>query len=83
MPFKIPPGRPIVSDSGNESYGSAELLDYYLNPLAIKHPSYVKDTSDFVARVKALRLVDSCFLFSMDVESLYTDIDTQMGMSAV
>lgn len=43
----------------------------------------MRDTADFVARVKALKLVDSCFLFSMDVESLYTNIDTQMGMAAV
>ena len=44
IPFKIPPGRPIVSDCGSESYWVAEFLDYYLNPLSILHESYLKDT---------------------------------------
>lgn len=83
-PGRIPPGRPIISDCGSESYGVAEYIDYFLNPLSITHRSYVKDTNDFVAKVKSLpNLPASCFLFSMDVVSLYTNLDTQMGMSAV
>lgn len=27
VPHRIPPGRPIVSDCGNESYGIAEYID--------------------------------------------------------
>lgn len=83
VPHKIPPGRPIISDCGSESYGTAELLDYFLNPLSIKHPSYIKDTNDFIDRVKSLSLPKHCFLFTMDVESLYTNIDTQMGIRAI
>jgi len=33
-----PPGRPIVSSR------ICEYIDYYLQPLSNKHPSYVKDT---------------------------------------
>lgn len=51
IPNKIPSGRPIISDCGSESYGSAELIDYFLNPLSNKHPSYVRDTNDFVTKV--------------------------------
>lgn len=83
IPHRVPPGRPIVSDCGSESYGSAEFLDHYLNPLSNRHPSYVKDTNDFVQKVRSLTLKDPCFLFSMDVESLYTNIDTDKGMQAV
>uniref|UniRef100_A0A671VT22 Uncharacterized protein n=1 Tax=Sparus aurata TaxID=8175 RepID=A0A671VT22_SPAAU len=36
VPFKIPTGRPIVSDCGSESYRVAEYIDYYINPLAHK-----------------------------------------------
>ncbi|XP_037101527.1 uncharacterized protein LOC119119330 [Syngnathus acus] len=79
----MPPGRPIVSDCGSESYGSAELLDHYLNPLAVLHPSYIKDTNDFVQKVQALTLPPTCLLFSMDVENLYTNIDTSKGLEAV
>lgn len=83
IPDRIPPGRPIVSDCGSESYGSAELINHFLNPLSNRHASYVKDTNDFVHKVKSLTLTEPCFLFSMDVESLYTNIDTTKGMEAV
>lgn len=82
-PHKIPPGRPIISDCDSESYGSAELIDHFLNPLSTQHASYVKDTNDFVRRVRELTLPPTCFLFTMDVESLYTNIDTQKGLEAI
>ena len=69
-PFKIPPGRPIVSDCSSETYHTAEYIDYYLYPLSISHASYVKDTYDFVAKVRALRIPVHAFLFTMDVDSL-------------
>ncbi|XDV11124.1 hypothetical protein PO909_000146, partial [Leuciscus waleckii] len=40
----MPPGRPIVSDCGSESYGVAEWITHFLNPLSIKHTSYIRDT---------------------------------------
>ena len=83
IPFKIPPGRPIVSDCGSESYSVAEFLDYYLNPLSILHKSYLKDTYDFIGKIRNIKLSAPFFIFSMDVESLYTNIDTRMGLEAV
>nr|XP_049575237.1 uncharacterized protein LOC125968206 [Syngnathus scovelli] len=82
-PYVMPPGRPIVSDCGSESYGSAELLDHHLNPLSVIHPSYIKDTNDFIQKVRALTLTRTCLLFSMDVENLYTNIETAKGLEAV
>ena len=82
-PFKIPPGRPIVSDCSSETYHTAEYLDHYLYPLSISHASYVKDTYDFVTKVRALRIPAHAFLFTMDVGSLYTNIDIAGGMRAV
>ena len=83
IPFLMPPGRPIVSDCGSESYQIAEFLDYYLNPLSTLHDSYLKDTYDFINKVKSMTILKSSLIFSMDVESLYTNIDTQMGLKAV
>lgn len=82
VPSRIPPGRPIVSDCGSESYGVAEYLDYFLTPLSKKHSSYIKDTQNFLEKIKALRLKEPCFLFTMDVNSLYTNIDIELGMKA-
>ena len=71
-PHVIPPGRPIVSDCSSETYHTAEYLDYYLYPLSIRHASYVKDTYDFVHKVKRMNVPAQSLLFTMDVDSLYT-----------
>lgn len=83
VPFQIPPGRPIVSDCGSETYYTAEYIDYYLNPVSVKHPAYVKDTYHFIEIVKSLQIPENSLFFTMDVDSLYTNIDTQAGLLAV
>lgn len=83
VPFQVPPGRPIVSDCGSETYGTAEFLDFYLNPLSVLHPSYVKDTYHFLEIVKSLRVPPESFFFSMDVENLYTNIPIPAGIACV
>lgn len=83
VPHKIPTGRPIVSDCGSESYGTAQLLDYLLNPLSNRHDSYIKDTQDFLQKITALHLEPNCMLFTADVESLYTNIETEKGLQAI
>ncbi len=83
VPGVIPSGRPIVSDCGSETYNVAEFIDYYLNPLSRQHPSYIKDTYDFVNKLKTIRAPKHTLIFSIDVESLYTNIDTDLGLKAV
>ena len=83
VPFEVPPGRPIVSDCESETYRIAEYLDFYLNPLSTKHPSYVKDTYDFIDMVKKIQIPVNSFFFSMDVDALYTNIDIQSGLNSV
>lgn len=82
-PYEIPPGRPIVSDCGSETYCTAEFLDFHLNPLSTRHPSYIKDTYDFVQKIKALEIPEEAILFTMDIDSLYTNIDIQEGITAI
>lgn len=79
----MPPGRPIVSDCGSESYRIAEFLDFHLNPLSSRHPSYLKDTFDFVQKVKNLEIPTDTILFTLDVDSLYTNIETPLGLQAI
>lgn len=83
VPFKVPPGRPIVSDCGSETYQTAEFIDHYLNPLSVKHPSYIKDTYHFISVIKSLKIPSNSFFFTMDIESLYTNIDIKAGLRAV
>lgn len=83
VPFCIPPGRPIVSDCNSETYQIAEFIDYYLNPLSTKHPSYLKDTYDFISKIHQLIIPEPCFLYTMDVNNLYTNIDTAEGLESI
>lgn len=83
IPFQLPPGRPIVSDCGSETYRTAEYLDFHLNPLATRHPAYIKDTYHFVEMIKNLTVPSQSYFFSMDVNSLYTNIDIQAGIASV
>lgn len=82
-PFQIPPGRPIVSDCSSETYRSAEFIDYYLNPLATKHKRYIRDTYDFIEKVTKLQIAPNSILFTIDVDSLHTNIDIKEGIQSV
>lgn len=53
----------------------------FLNPPSVRHPSYVKETYNFVEIVKNLVLPSYCYFFSMDVVSLYTNIDIDAELS--
>ncbi|MGL5207763.1 GIY-YIG nuclease family protein, partial [Cetobacterium sp.] len=82
-PNEIPPGRPIVSDCDSESYCTAEYIEYFLSPISRKHPSYLKDTYDFIEKIGKIKIPPNAFLFTMDVDSLYTNIETEAGLRAV
>lgn len=82
-PFEIPPGRPIVSDCNSKTYHTAELIEFYLNPISQKHPSYLRDSYDFIEKIKSIKLPQTSLLFTIDIDSLYTNIETEAGMTAV
>ena len=79
----MPPGRPIISDCGSESYKTAEYIDHFLQPIASKHASYIKDTTDFLAKLRQVKVKPDTLLITMDVESMYTNIDHDSGLAAV
>ena len=58
----------------------------FLKPLAQLSPSYIKDTSDFVQKIETdiapLVTHSKTFLVTMDVSSLYPNIDHQEGIDA-
>ena len=83
VPHMMPAGRPIVSDCGSETYRISEYIDSYLNPLSMRHPSYVRDTYDFIDKIKAKTVNTGDYIFSMDVDSLYTNIGADAGLKSV
>ena len=67
-------------DCRSESYASAEYIDHFLAPLAKQHKSYLKDTNDKIAGIKAK---EGAFIATIDVDSLYSNIDNTNGLEAV
>ena len=74
QPDRMPPGRPIISDCGSESYHISSYIDYHLNPLCSRHASFLKDTYDLLNKVKQIKMPSDCILMSADVTSLYTNM---------
>ena len=83
VPHQVPPGRPIVSDCSSDTCATAELITHYLHPLSTKHPAYLKDTNHFINIIKNLIIPPNSLLFTIDIDSLYTNIDTFAGLKAV
>ena len=81
--FDQPPGRPIVSDCSSESYEVTSFIEHFLNPLAKKHKSYIRDTQDFLNKMKREKLSKHSILVAADVVSLYPSIPHKDGLEAV
>ncbi|CAJ0940184.1 unnamed protein product [Ranitomeya imitator] len=81
--LRRPPGRPIVSGRGSLSNKVAIFLDRLLRDFAVSTPSYVRDTSDFIKSLEGIHVVESTWLVSFDVSSLYTSIEHTRGLYAV
>lgn len=57
-----------------------EFITLHLEPFAQSHPSFVKDTGDLLNKLHNHTVGHNCLLVTMDVESLYTNIDTTFGL---
>ena len=80
---KLPPMRPIVSGFKSFTVKLSEFLDSFLKQRAQKCKSYIKDTNDFLAKLRDLKdLKANSILVTMDVSSLYTNIDQDEGTEA-
>ena len=75
----FPSIRPICSGSDSPTTNSSEFVDTFIKPIAQKQPSYIRDTTDFIHKTKDIATSDSDILVTMDVTSLYTNIDQKEG----
>lgn len=74
IPNKMPEGRPIVSDVNSESYRVSQYIESFLTPLSVLHPSYIKNSYDFVSKIRNKALPGNCFIVTGDVSALYTNM---------
>lgn len=80
---KMPEGRPIVSDCNSESYRVCEYIDSFLQPLSIKNDACIKDTYDFVSKVRGQKIPKNAILVTADVTALYTNMDLNRTLEVV
>ena len=78
------PGRPIISNCGYLTEHISEFLDYHLQPLAKNVKSYIKDTNDFLKKIRDMPdLSENSILCSIDVTGLYPNIPHNEGLDAM
>ena len=71
------PGRPVISSVNSHTEKLSAYVDEFLRPLAQALPSHIRDTTDFIIRLKKLgRVPENSILATLEVSSLYTNIDT-------
>ena len=69
------PGRPVILNCGYYTENISSFLDYYLQPLAQKMKSYIKDTKHFLSKLKNLgKLPQGAILCTIDIVGLYSNI---------
>ena len=78
------PGRPVISNCGYYTENISSFLDFHLQPIAKKVESYIKDTNDFLKKLRSLtNLPGNSLLCTMDVVGLYPNIPHDEGLSAL
>ena len=78
------PGRPVPSNCGYYTENISAFLVFHLKPLAQAVKSYIKDTNDFLNKLRSLpKLPDNIILCTVDVVGLYPNIPHEEGLSAL
>ena len=78
------PGRPVVASTNCHTTKLSKFVDHFIQPLAKKVRSYIRDTTDLLHKIKDIgKIPDNALLVTMDVRSLYTNISHEEGLSAL
>jgi len=75
--------RPVVSTSGSLLAIFSTWLDYRIKELLPLVQSHVKNSFTALAELKNLFIPNNALLFAADATSMYTNIEIDIGMSAV
>jgi hypothetical protein len=74
------PMRPIVSCNGTITEHISSLIDYAIKEIPSQFKSYIKDTNDFLEKIKHLDVPQNCLLATMDVVNMYPSIPHEDGI---
>lgn len=77
-------GRPIVSTVNSVTYFASKYLDKVLQPLLPLIPSYIQSSQHLIYELEvspsALSFPSDCVILCADIESLYPNIPTDIGL---
>ena len=75
------PGRPVVSSVSSPTEKISAFVDEFLKSMAQELPSYIKDTIHFLQKIdKVGEISEDTYMVTLDVKSLYTNIDNEEGL---
>ena len=76
--------RPVISSVKCHTEKISAFADEKLRPIVSKFKSYIKDTSDFLRKIKDIgEIPKDAILVTMDVTGLYTNIDETERLEAM
>ena len=62
------PGRPVISNCGTPTEKASEFLDHHLKPVVQSGWSYIKDSNDFLKKIKNVdNIPENAILVTADV----------------
>ena len=73
--------RPIISSEKGPTNRLSYFLDELIKPLTSKLPSFCRDTAHFISKLP--KEAKNSMFVSFDVTSLYTNIDNDLGLTAM
>jgi len=78
------PGRPVISACGSATEGLSEIVYYFLQPFIPLIPSFIKDTDDFIRKIRTITSIPpGALLVTIDVVALYPSIPHVDGINAL
>jgi hypothetical protein len=79
-PFTL---KPVVSGTNSLLAIFSDWLDYKLKELLPYVNSYIKDSSTVIKELKELHIPKEALLFSADATSMYTNVETPLGVASI
>ena len=80
---RVPPTRPIVSQSASILSPTAKLIDHLLQPVARCYPDYLHNSTALSLILQDLQVPDDATLVTIDVSSLYPSIPQTQCLNIV
>ena len=71
---RLPPLRPIISQSASLLSPTAKFIDHALQPIASSYSDYLSNSTSVILSIEDLYIPDEAILVGIDVNSLYPSI---------